>query len=76
MKAVSGTQMRSLDRRTIEEKDIPGERLMQIAGLRAGAALLKSFAGETPGETAPDFLILAVGSDTCIRRGNIRKLLN
>ena len=37
MKAVSGTQMRGLDRRTIEETGIAGERLMQIAGLRAGA---------------------------------------
>lgn len=59
MKAVSGTQMRGLDRRTIEEKGISGERLMQIAGLRAGAGILKGFVADTPGETAPDFLILA-----------------
>ena len=56
MKAVSGTQMRGLDRRTIEETGISGERLMQIAGLRAGAGILKQFA---PGEAAPVFCILA-----------------
>ena len=56
MKAVSGTQMRGLDRRTIEETGISGKRLMQIAGLRAGAGILKQFAA---GETAPEFCILA-----------------
>ena len=57
MKAVSGTQMRGLDRRTIEEKGISGERLMKIAGIRAAAAILKWLAG-MPGSD-PDFLILA-----------------
>ena len=31
MKAVSGTVMRSLDRRAIEEAGIPGERLMTVS---------------------------------------------
>ena len=57
MKAVSGTQMRGLDRRTIEEKGISGERLMNIAGIRAAAAILKWLA-DIPGAD-PDFLILA-----------------
>ena len=59
MKAVSGIQMRGLDRRTIEETGISGERLMQIAGLRAGAGILKQFVADVPGETAPEFCILA-----------------
>ena len=59
MKAVSGMQMRGLDRRTIEETGISGERLMQIAGLRAGAGILKRFAEDMPGKTAPEFRILA-----------------
>ena len=59
MKAVSGTQMRGLDRRTIEERGISGERLMQIAGLRAGAGILKQVVADIPGEAAPEFRILA-----------------
>lgn len=39
MKAVTGTQMRSLDRRTITESGIPGEILMERAGILAGKAL-------------------------------------
>jgi len=45
MKAVSGTQMRGLDRRTIEETGVSGERLMERAGMLAGDALLKWMAG-------------------------------
>lgn len=56
MKAVSGTQMRGLDRRTIEEKGISGERLMHIAGLRACAGILKWLKAV---DATPDFLILA-----------------
>ena len=59
MKAVSGTQMRGLDRRTITETGISGERLMKIAGLRAAAGILENFAADIPGEAAPKFCILA-----------------
>ena len=41
MKAISGTQMRTLDQRTIAEKGIPGEVLMERAGIAAGKALEK-----------------------------------
>ena len=41
MKAVSGTVMRSLDRRAIEEAGIPGERLMRIAGALATSAIME-----------------------------------
>ena len=57
MKAVSGTQMRGLDRRTIEETGISGELLMKIAGIRAAAGIL-GWVAELPGPE-PDFLILA-----------------
>ena len=59
MKAVSGTQMRGLDRRTITEAGISGERLMKIAGLRAASGILANFAADIPGEAAPKFRILA-----------------
>lgn len=59
MKAVSGTQMRGLDRRTITEAGISGERLMKIAGLRAAAGILENFVADIPGEAAPKFCILA-----------------
>ena len=59
MKAVSGTQMRGLDRRTITEAGISGERLMKIAGLRAAAGILENFSAGLPGEAAPKFCILA-----------------
>ena len=59
MKAVSGTQMRGLDRRTITETEISGERLMKIAGLRAAAGILENFVAGIPGEAAPKFCILA-----------------
>lgn len=41
MKIISGTQMRTLDQRTITEKGIPGELLMERAGILAGKALKK-----------------------------------
>ena len=56
MKAVSGTQMRGLDRRTIEGKGISGERLMHFAGLRACAGILKWLKAV---DATPGFLILA-----------------
>lgn len=59
MKAVSGTQMRGLDRRTITETGISGEHLMKIAGLRAAAGILKNFAADLSGEAVPIFCILA-----------------
>ena len=59
MKAVSGKQMRGLDRRTIDEAGISGERLMKIAGLRAASGILEHFASGLPGEAAPKFCILA-----------------
>ncbi len=41
MKAVSGTQMRFLDQRTIREGGIPGERLMRVAGALAAGAVME-----------------------------------
>ncbi|MBO4649278.1 MAG: NAD(P)H-hydrate dehydratase [Lentisphaeria bacterium] len=57
MKAVSGTQMRGLDRRTITEAKISGERLMERAGMLAGSALLKWMTGA--GLDASEVVLLA-----------------
>lgn len=55
MKVISGTQMRALDQRTVTEKGIPGEFLMERAGTLAGRALkqralhcLKAFELDAP----------------------------
>ena len=59
MKAVSGTQMRGLDRRTIEETGISGERLMERAGMLAGSALLKWMTAAGLGPAGAEVIFLA-----------------
>ncbi|MBO4633545.1 MAG: NAD(P)H-hydrate dehydratase, partial [Lentisphaeria bacterium] len=59
MKAVSGTQMRALDRRTIEETDISGEQLMEKAGMLAGSGILKWLSETGLNAQTPKIVILA-----------------
>jgi len=48
MRTVSVSQMRELDRRTIEEADVPGEVLMERAGTGAGEYILDYISGLSP----------------------------
>ena len=59
MKAVSGTQMRSLDRRTISEAGISGAQLMERAGLLAGAGILRWLAETGLDRSGPEIVVLA-----------------
>ena len=59
MKAVSGTQMRGLDRRTITETGTSGEILMQRAGRYAAAGILKWLKETGLAQTDPEIVILA-----------------
>ncbi|OGV58197.1 MAG: hypothetical protein A2X49_03260 [Lentisphaerae bacterium GWF2_52_8] len=58
MKAVSAAQMRTLDKRTIEEAGISGELLMARAGIGAGK-IIASFLRSLPGIHAQRIILLA-----------------
>ena len=57
MKLVTAEQMRTLDRRTIEEAGIPGEELMERAGLGVFAAVQRAI--DTAGYVTPVIHVLA-----------------
>ena len=59
MKAVSGGQMRFLDRRTVSETETSGEKLMERAGMLAGAGILQWLAETGLGSAGPEIVILA-----------------
>ena len=61
MKAVSGTVMRSLDRRAIEEAGIPGERLMRIAGALATSAIMEYISKLMKFDVFPRNIIVLAG---------------
>lgn len=61
MKAVSGTVMRSLDRRAIEEAGIPGERLMKIAGALATSAIMEYISKLMKFDVFPRNIIVLAG---------------
>lgn len=61
MKAVSGTEMRNLDRRAIEEGGIPGERLMRIAGALAASSIMEYIARLMKFDVFPRNIIVLAG---------------
>ena len=58
MKLITVEQMRELDRKTIEEAGIPGEILMERAGVGAGELILDYIATLSPNHVKR-FVILA-----------------
>ena len=59
MKAVSGTVMRGLDRRTIAEAKISGEQLMERAGMLAAEGILKWLSETGLNANSPKIVLLA-----------------
>ncbi|MFH0793295.1 MAG: NAD(P)H-hydrate dehydratase [bacterium] len=43
MKVVTGAQMREIDRKTIEERGVPGEKLMELAGQAVAVHVLEAY---------------------------------
>jgi len=63
MKIVTATQMTQIDRRTIEEFDIPGERLMERAGEGVLRAVMRMLADPETPQLAPVLLFAGRGNN-------------